>query len=45
MTNVKDLPDAGHLQSVRELGPAIAAAADESHAPDRYTVIRLKPTG
>jgi alkylation response protein AidB-like acyl-CoA dehydrogenase len=29
MTNVKDLPDAGHLQSVRELGPAIAAAADE----------------
>lgn len=29
MTNVKDLADGGHLQSVRELGPAIAAAADE----------------
>src|SRR3989337_906381 len=29
MTHADDSPDAGHLESVRELGPAIAAASDE----------------
>jgi alkylation response protein AidB-like acyl-CoA dehydrogenase len=29
MTNAKDSPDAGRLEPVRELGPAIASAADE----------------